>query len=321
MDANRTEKRIGDLKKRESLAIVEPIEDALYDHAPLPLNYDVSRPQGWFFSEFSYTEFMGGLIVMPMSDEVAARMIQASLGHTEDTFDIEDVLKRRLQKEGTLDKYRLEAGKDVGDIEHLIILPGSNLLSKVTSRELLTKAMYEHPTAFIKPHPLTNDFDQRWLRLNFGADRLLESRASGWQYLQRAEEVWTVATSELAAYATLMKKPVHNIGNIFMDRSATYYPILRLVMDKPVEEAYTNLVKALQSNRSGIIFVQRKNWLASIRTYFELVMEMRELFRPLVYHAPTSIPGHRVIQKIPKPENVTEITAEPAPEESSDEEA
>ena len=124
----------------------------------------------------------------------------------------------------------------------------------------------------------------RRLRLEFGAHRLLPTKASGFQAMLAADTIWATGTTELAGYASYLGKEVKTLSNIFHERSGAYFPVFRLLAGKTSDEAKSNLMKILHSDRSGIFFMEDPEWSSKVDLYFKAAMEIRDFFRPLVFH-------------------------------------
>lgn len=272
--------------KNDQLKCLEKIEDYLQQIAPLPINYDLNRPQPWYFTEYSYTEFMGGIIVSPMSDEIATRHIINSMKYPSN-FDAEDIIMKRLKQYNTLDKYQ-SLKEPTGKYSHfnaLVILPGSNILHSTVSKEKLTEVMWSRDDVNIKPHPLTTKKQFYELQKEFGIHRVFHPLQSGWRLLEMADEIYSTSTTELAMYATLMNKPVKSIGNIFYERTGAYYPVFRNIANLPPKKAKSNLLKILNSDRSGIVFIEDSNYEEKLNKYFDSTMKMRKKYKPLVINS------------------------------------
>lgn len=273
----------GQVRKRRHIDVLKPVEEYLREVAPLPASYDVGRPQPWYFSEFCYTEFCGGLLVLPQTDELAVRVLHESLQGQSKANDPVPFILDRIESAGTGDKYQLDHPGIPA--KRVVMLPGSNLLTELVSRELLTRAMAEDPGLIIKPHPLTHAADLRFLRMEFGANRIMSEKASGWEALKNAEEVFTVPCSEMGAYAVLLGKQTHNIANYLTERGCSYFPVMWDVLGKPKEEAYTKLHAKFNAMSSGIIFAEDPDFKEHIDSYFSLAMTVRERFKPMVWNS------------------------------------
>jgi hypothetical protein len=284
---NENNKKISQIvQKNNDLKKLEPIEDHLHHQSPLPINYDLNRPQSWYFSEYSYTEFLGGIVVSPMCDEIATKHILYSMKF-QSSFNVEDIILHRLKEKRTLDKYN--GLKDVEgkytNFNALVFLPGSNIMHSLVSKEKLAEVMMSRDDVNIKPHPLTTKKQFYELQKEFGVHRVFHPMHSGWKLLQQANEIYATSTTELAMYAVLLNKRVKTIGNIFYERTGAYYPIFRNIVNLPAKKAKKNLLKILNSDRSGIVFIEDPLYKQKIDLYFESTMRMRKKYKPLVINS------------------------------------
>lgn len=262
-----------DLRKPH-LEDLREVEVMVRQRAPLPTTYDVNRNQPQWFQEFTHTECLGGLLVTPQSGEAAARMVQIGVDERSSLDrDPTEWIMDRLERTGTLDKYRLQ-GVSMPDVERVVFTPGSNLFTTMVSREILTRAMWEDDDLFIKPHPMTNEGNMRMLCREFGYHRIIPPMESGWEYLRKATVVYATSSTELALYAVLLGKEVRNISNFFHETMGVYHPLFRL-RDRG------ELVAALSSPYSG--FIIPGDDPNRVDEYFRRAMELRRTLRPLTY--------------------------------------
>lgn len=253
-----------DFTKNSSIDGLSELEEKIIKHSPLPINYDLNRPQNGFFDEFTYTELMNDyIIVSPMSIEAQARLVKkASMSVNTDKVNLS------LQ-----DKYQ-ELKPIEAEYKKVVFLPGSNLLWRVVSKEALYRVMHENQDAVIKMHPLTSPEDAKKLKVAFGKTRLVCPKVSGIGLLKSAEKVYTTAHSELGVIASLMGKQVEVVSNFFKEHEGTYYCLYQ----------YRNNILALNSifHNPVLSGIFHKNTRQSvIREYFDNAMEMREFMRPV----------------------------------------
>lgn len=282
----------GIVSKNPSLQNIIPLENYILQAAPLPITYDVNRPQYWYFNEYTYTEFMGGIAISPMNDEMACRNIINSMKY-QTTFDVEQIIYDRLEKNKTLDKYTLTELPSK-KWKHVIVLPGSNLLGSHISKEIISKLMWEYgDNIVLKPHPLTHEHDVTQMGKDFGRHRVISANISGWEVIKNADTVYTTSSTELAMYACLFGKKVKSIGNIFFERTGSYYPTFMHIVDATPKNARKKLLKILKSNSSGIVFAEDPTYEEKINNFFKETMKLRKKFKPIVYNS-FSYPNRQV---------------------------
>lgn len=282
----------GVVLKNTSLKTVIPAEEYLLKAAPLPISYDVNRPQNWYFNEYTYTEFMGGLITAPMNDEMACRHIISSM-KDQSNLDVESIIYDRLKKFNTLDKYTLQT-KAPKVWKRVVILPGTNLLATHISKEIISKIMWQYGDDIVlKPHPLTHEQDVNQMKRDFGIHRVLSADVSGWSVVENADVVYATSSTEMCMYACLFGKEVKSIGSVFFERTGSYYPIFRNIADIPAKTARRNLLKILKSNSSGVVFGEDPDYITKIDNFFSKTLKLRQKFKPIVYNS-FSYPNRQV---------------------------
>lgn len=284
-DAEQIKKHTGGIvDKNPTLKNVIPAEEYILKTAPLPITYDVNRPQNWYFDEYTYTEFMGGIAIAPMNDEMACRNVINSM-KTQSTLDVEQILYDRLETNNTLDKYIL-TDYPTKSWKHVIVLPGTNLLGTHVSKEIISRLMWElGDSVAFKPHPLTNANDVTQLGRDFGRHRIIPAKVSGWEVIKNAEVIYSTSSTELSMYACLFGKSVKSIGSIYFERTGAYYPTFRHIANIPPKTARKNLIKILKSPSSGIIFAEDVNYMEKVDNFFQQTMKLRNKFKPIVYNS------------------------------------
>lgn len=290
MDNKVHEKKIGDSAslRGEHLKDLQELEEKIRKLCPLEYcSYDIVRFSKPYFREFSYTEMLGGIYVSPTSSEIAVQLAAYAIENPVDEIDpcIEPFIASRLQKYNTLDKYKLDRNISIPNAKRVVFVPGSNIFSDTVSKELLARLLWENEDVYVKFHPFTHEGTIRALCSDFGYDRFIDPKESGWEYLANAEEVWSTSTSEMGLYAVLFDKPVHNIGNFFTEHRGAFYPFFRFIADKPLEEAKENLVRLLSSPYSGFFMPNDPNVDEKIKVFYEKAMELRKPHKPMIFES------------------------------------
>lgn len=268
------------------LTQLRPVEEIVRAAAPLPASYDVNRSQPPYFSEFTYTEFLGsGLLVSPMSAEVSARLVQKALDSSNQGFDAASAILAQRHQRGTLDKYKLNEGP-TPTAKAVAFLPGSNIFRDMVSFEALSRAMHDDDELVIKPHPFSDDGLIGHLCQSFGHHRVVQPNTSGDAYLMAAERVYACTTTEMGLYAVLMGKPVFNVGNFFHEGRAAYSAFYRPLWGKSPTDAKALLTHALNSPFSGFMHKDDPDLEDRAATYFGAAMDFRAHFKPMIPIAP-----------------------------------
>jgi hypothetical protein len=284
----------GKLVKDPGLSRLAELEQHIQLNSPLPVSYDVNRPQPWYFTELAYTEMLGALYIYPMNHEMACRLVEDSVKQTSG-FDPAKVIMARLEEAKTLDKYQLSPLLLPGRYP-IVILPGSNQLTTHVDRGALARLIWERPDTLIKPHPLTDDRLLSRLGREFGVSRILPANASGWAAVDQASEVYCSSTTELALYAALRGIPVKSIANIFFERSGSYFPFFRLIVDKPSAYASQKLLKILSSPISGVVFAEDPDWPYKIDKFIVRALKLRSRFKPRIFGSFDPMPTQKTVK-------------------------
>lgn len=247
------------------------IESKIRSACPLPITYDVDSNQSPGFSEFSYTEFLGGVYLNTQSVEINSRLIEAAsqLASTRDCI---------TNLCSVSDKYELEA-PDVHEWPKKVgFMVGHNLFDLVSS-ESLARTAFENRDFYLKPHPLTNDDYAGRIAHLIGWDRMLKTGLSGVDFVRHCEDAYVTTATELCSLAVAHGKRVHNLSNFFNESSGVYYPINRLLFK--AQEPQKTLNNIVDCKFSGVLF----SWMTDIdermRAYFDKSLELREAFRPV----------------------------------------
>lgn len=198
--------RIGNSKRAKPFSELKHIEDLIIKHAALPASADISPTQPPFFTEFTYTDMLGGMVIRTFSAEVNLRIDLKT--------DIENiVLDEQLVGDffaGMSDKYQLKS-QTPKDHKRVVFLCGHNIFDRIIDSQKLFEIMDTDKSVVIKPHPITNDILLRNLGNNFGYSRILDKDYSGFEILATCDEVITPNTSELAIVASLFDKKYTDI--------------------------------------------------------------------------------------------------------------
>lgn len=279
---------------------LSPVEAVIREAAPLPISYDVSRNQPLHFDQFSYTELMGvGLLVSPMSIEASARLVQLALDRPDEGFDAASAI---LGQRGTLDKYKLDVS-ETPKAKAVAFLPGSNMLHDIVSKESLSRAMFEDDELVLKPHPMTTKEHVRELVELFGHHRVLLPNLSGHACLMTAERVYASTTTELGLYAVLMGKPIHNIGNFWLEGRGIYSAYYRLLWGKSPADAKAILSHVLNSPYAGFFHKDDPELEARAATFYAAAMDVRSSLKPLIAVPPPEPMPPRPSGPPPRPAN------------------
>lgn len=262
---------VGGFKRSSRNAWLCDIEPILRDLAPLPISYDVDSTQPTRFSEYSYTEFLGGLYINTQSVEINTRLIREASSVQSAVSHLESIAEMG-------DKYELNS-KVVGEYpKKVAFMVGHNMFDLV-SPEVVARAAFENDDFYVKLHPLTNEEYAARVAAFVGWDRIIPGDLSGVELLSNCEDAYVSTATELCALAVALGKNIHNISSFFNESSGIYYPINSVLFKS--EDAKQSLNNILDCHYSGIIFPWTKDPEQKIRNYFDKTLELRETYKQL----------------------------------------
>lgn len=270
------DKHLGPIKRSKRNDWGKTVEDLLYKYAPKPISYDVDGPQGTGFTEYTYTEFLGGVYIKTQSVEIDCRIF-------EDAAKVPGEKDHLIELDKNLvDKYELsnlplkkeDFPKDVA------FFVGQNMLDLV-SREIVARQVFENPDFKVKLHPLTDEPIIEKIASLVGWDKIISPKISGMQCLLNCETAYVTTATELTATAVCKDKEIVNCSNFFNESIGAYYPLNKLLFAEPTKEGRKTIINNIIDYRgSGLIFSWMTDIEERIKAYFENSLHYREHFRP-----------------------------------------
>ena len=259
-------KRIGTLRvSNKYLDFLVKVENFLNSESPLPISFDVRPCQIQYFSEYSYSDFGGGIWVRSMNNETNARYLLS--------LEINQAINLSL-----LERYSL-SDKNINEkYETVCFLAGSNLIDEL-SFEILDRIIFENPNSFIKPHPLTHDPTIREYALRYGWNKILDKNLSGYSIFSKTERIYTTTNSELFLRSLIEDKFIDTLTKYEFLAKSQYSPFFALH-----KRGYTsNQIKGTINNESsGLVFPTQEDWKERLSNYFENSMKFRESLKPVL---------------------------------------
>ena len=266
------ESRIGNSKIKEKyLDFHLEVESWLERNSPLPVTFDVSHCQPPFFSEYTYSDFAGGLWIKSLSAEFNSqylRDVHFNLSHP-------SFYPNSSGKITFLEKYELqERILEESDDRNIIFLAGGNLYQH-TAWEIVDREMYDNDKTLIKAHPLTNDEDLKKLGKRYGWNHLINPQESGYFWYSKASTISTTANSELFIRAMIDGKLKECLTKISSIAKSSYFPFFFLWK----KEREIKIEETILDSASGFIFSNQGDWKDRLQTYFNRSMEMRSHYQ------------------------------------------
>lgn len=264
----------GHAKRSKRNDWIEEIEQDIVELCPMPTTYDVNTTQGARFTEYTYTEYLGGAYLKTQCTEINVRMIEQAMMHQ---CDVDHISKIKDMFE---DKYELKTiPDDIDTPNHVMFLAGSNLWELIND-EAVSRIMFEVDGCVVKPHPLTNDGHISLLHAHYGKSSVIGRNVSGVKLLKNCEVAYVTTATELASAAVMYDKEIVNISKFFGESIAAYYPITIMLMRIPKEHRKEALNNIIGCEFSGILFPWMDDIEGRMKSYYQKTLDMRELMSP-----------------------------------------
>lgn len=239
--------------------------------SPLPISYDVDCTQEARFTEFSYTEFLGGILINAQNVEANCKIRQAAC-----QMDARVDHLARLSA-ANKDKYVLDnvSAPPVADVGFMV---GHNMFDLV-SVEIISRLAFENRGFMIKLHPLTNMDYASKVASFVGWDRIIPPNVSGMQLLEQCDTAYVSTATELCALAVAKGKQIVNVSNFFNEAGGAYYSINTFLFRS--EDPASTLNNLVDCPFSGIIFPWMDDAETRVKAFYAKAMEIRELHSPV----------------------------------------
>jgi len=276
-DVHSSEKRIGhNIRSDRTKTSIDIEKTLLNTPTPLPLTFDIRPIHEYYFSEYTYHDVFGGILLCTMSPEISARVVD-HVFQVEEIKDIQDHCSKLTDL--IFDKYNLEETENKR-AKKILFLPGSNLLNAI-DKELVERMMFNDDELFLKLHPITGEEACRNLGIKYGYHRLLGPKESGIAYLKQSDEIYTTANSEIGIYAAALGKKFADVTSFECMACLTYWTITRLFIPGRIEHNKQVINKVLSSVGSGWLMPWMPNIEDRIKEYYKRSMGLRAFFKPI----------------------------------------
>jgi len=266
--------KIGDAVRSGRNQWAESMEHLIRSKSPYPCSYDVSQTQDTRFSEYTYTELLGGVWVATQSVEINARIMSLESSR-------KSQVKLSQIQDSITDKYESDGGEHKhSGAKKVVFMPGHNMMD-CASVEMIHRLVHEDPEVVIKPHPITNDESLKFLGTRFGWDKIASREVSGNKMMAEADVVYTTSASEFSLSATALGKEVVNISNFFNEAVGAYYPISRVLFmahKESVAKAQEVLCNLL-SGQAGIIMPFVEDVESTLTNYYQYSLDIKGMYQ------------------------------------------
>lgn len=280
-------KRIGPLKKSVTLNHLKPVELKMEELMKqyrkshnIEFCYDVSAEEIPYYRTLAYTEYAHSLIVHPLNTVMKEESVRiAKEGQT-----VFDDWNNYFQQKVLADKSnKYQDRGDAGDLQRrgvLVVLPGSNRLKDRTCLNKLLWIRKKYDGAvWYKPHPITTHTIIGELKDMMGEEVILPRNINVYDFLVKADKVYTTYMSETALYAAALGKFIEPIDTYQHHRMGSFHQYNKFLFDNVVDgNSQEHWINYTFSNyRSGIFNPEvDRDWEQKLENYFKYIIEERE---------------------------------------------
>lgn len=275
--------RIGDIEKSATLYHLKEVEKYFLQVAKkhkIETSYDVIANELPYFKTLNYTEWAHCFIIHPLQQELRIKqMTDAYADNCEQTLDFVEYFRNRIL-EGKSNKYaHIDKTAPVEYRDNLVVLVGSNKLKeRICLNKLKWIANQYEDEVFFKPHPLTKYQLVGELMDELGKDCVLDRDADLYQYMLKANLVFTSHLSESAVYATCLDKQIDPIDVYHKAEQGSFYHINKFLFTEEDPKMWIN--RTFNSPKCGIInpLIDNK-WRGRIDEYLDYIIDERDKYK------------------------------------------
>jgi len=280
-----TKRRIGPLRKNKILDSLKPVEKyftKLMSNYETEFSYDIMAQEMPHFVTINYTEYATCFIMMPVNLELRERQLIHAYQSQRPTDDYYDYF-REIVLSKDANKYTKRETSDIEPREVLCVLPGSNKLKERTCLNKLKHIASEHKDNFyFKPHPITQHVFIGELKDMFGEENILPRDCNLYDFLPRAEKVYTTHISESALYSAVLEKDFEPMDVYNKIEHGSFYHINSNLFRNQVKGRSHKIwiEQAFSSFQSGVINPNvDRNWKKKMEEYLAYIHEERDLYK------------------------------------------
>lgn len=228
------------------------------------VEYDIGYNIPDVIHGYKYTDFLTKAIyVAPCSHRIALENIVDVAGRppTEEGRYVFEKLRESIE-----DKYMLDNDEFDEQVDDLIVLPGTNLLTKdAVNMEKVDELVAAG--AYVKLHPITSEVWRTMLK-NRWKDKCIAADVPIYPILTNCKKVWFTLSSETGMAAVLYGKQLGNINST--KPSSTNFEFIYRGLDKQRNGRLVDKFTSLLSHpESGIITVFHDNPEERIAKFFD----------------------------------------------------
>lgn len=242
------------------------LEKMIVRNSPKKLRYSCNIMRMQFIDGFTFTEFLGGILVNSSSHALNCQNI-AELGKTLRPEDIKNFV---YDMAAVPDKYQDYTAAAPNDIDAALIMPGNNIIKVMVCRYLLEDIPRRYPNARIKPHPVTDGETLAELQKFMPC---LPREVSAQQLIMNPNvKIFTTMASTMAIQTKLTGKEVFNLAEHRHQYVPPFQHLKDFVMTELGHNPETWRLQALLSNPLSGFFYPGYSTEDDIRAYYDKML-------------------------------------------------
>lgn len=264
------------LKRTNRNNWIEQHEDTFMSLAPYPISYDVGATQKTNFSEFTYTEYLGGIYLKTQSQEINMRIINAAskIKADKDYLSLIELDNKYIQDDLNINDLPIIPKK-------VAFFTGDNLIQMVSKEQVARLAFYNDDFA-VKFHPLTSEKTVEDFAKIIGWNRIIPPAVSAKPFIDNAEDIYATTATELAAVAVIKNKNLFDITDFFLQHLGAYIAINTLLFrETSKQKRYELLNNIVACKWSGIIMPFQDDYFERATAFYKKSLEFRDIYKPL----------------------------------------
>lgn len=227
---------------------------------------------------YKFTDLLTQMLyIAPCNSDIATKnmVLQIRKGPTDEGFRILNLLKENLT-----DKYMLDDDiyNNFSEVNNLIILPGTNLLTKDAVNWDKIDKLYSEG-AWIKLHPITAKVWVTMLSKKY-KERIISNDVSLYPIMKKAKTVYFTTSSETGISSVLLGKGIGVINNNEAKIGRTFEAVYNSLDRCGVKDKLINKFAALLSHpESGLISCHHTNKKECVDRFFNNMKQYKHIVK------------------------------------------
>lgn len=253
-------------KDQESLAKYVPREAN-----GVKVEYDITFEIPGAIHGYKFSDFLTkALYIAPQNTRFATDQIcqAASLGATDEGKRIFALLHDSIE-----DKYILDDDDDF-ECDEIVVLPGTNLLSKENIVDFDKIDRLVAAGAHVKVHPITEKTWVQYLKNRWGR-KLIPADAPLYPIMRNASKVYFTMSSETGIAATIMGKKLGIVDHPQKSASSTFQHIYKGLDQCKVGSLKDKMIALLSHPESGVLTTYHVDHAERVGRYFDHMAQFK----------------------------------------------